>query len=167
MYTKAMILDYLQKLNIPTQTIEHEPLFTCDQAPEVTASIPAEQCKNLFLKDSKKRLWLVVACADTQINLKELRKTLQAPELRFAQAELLQQHLGVLPGSVTPFGIINDAQHQVNVIVDQHLFTHKALGFHPLQNDATTVINPDDLMKFFASLGVSAQIIDFRSNHIP
>src|SRR5579885_987110 len=100
------LYDKLIFLNISTQLFKHEPLFTCEQAEYATKTlgIPGAQCKNLFLKDSKKKLYLIVALALTKIELKKVGNSLSAKELRFADAQLLMENLGVEPGSVTPFG---------------------------------------------------------------
>lgn len=160
MFTQQQLFTILDSLNIKHTNYIHEPLYTCEQAASV--KLPGAQCKNLFLKDSKKRLYLVVACAATAINLKQLSKKLAAPELRFANADLLMQHLGLLPGSVTPFGLINDKDHAIAVILDKNLFDHDLCGFHPLSNDAMTVIDPKDLIPFIKHCGNSYQIINFE-----
>lgn len=162
MLNAQQLFKFLDDLNIKYQTHSHKPVFTVDEAVDVFKEFPPfGQCKNLFLKDSKKNFWLVVALFDTQIKLKNLSKIIHAPELRFADENLLQSYLGVTAGSVTPFGLINDQNHVVNVVLDQNLFDHKTLGFHPLTNDATTFIAPDDLRKFISALGNKIQILKF------
>lgn len=156
---KETVFSRLNELGISYQTLYHEPLFTVEQACSI--EIPGATCKNLFLKDSKKGLWLVVAVGSTKIALKELGKLLGAPELRFAGPELLMDYLAVEPGSVTPFGLINDKDHRIRVIVDKALFDHELVGFHPLKNDATVVLKPQDLMKFIESCGNDYREIDF------
>lgn len=146
-----LLFKKLDELSIHYLTYNHEPLFTIEQAMAVASTIPGAQCKNLFLKDSKDNLYLVVAIHDTIINLKKLSKYLNAPELRFAKADLLKAYLGVEPGSVTPFGLINDISHKVFVILDAKLFEHQLIGFHPLINNATIVISFVDLKKFVVS----------------
>lgn len=153
----------LDELKIRHKTYQHQPFFTCEQVKAEGAHIPGAWCKNLFLKDSKKKMWLISALADTDINLKRLGKHIDAPELRFANEELLLKYLGVKPGSVTPFGLIHDDAHAVNVILDKALFVHRELGFHPLSNDATTIISPQDLQKFVATRLNPYQILDFTT----
>ncbi len=152
----------LDKLGIHYTNYAHEPLFTVERAKTAAAHIPAAWVKNLFLKDSKKQLYLVVALADTKISLKELGKKLGAPELRFADAELLKQYLGVEPGSVTPFGLMLDTDQSVVVILDKSLFEKEAVGVHPLANNATTVISPQDLKKFVVVCGNPLVEINFH-----
>lgn len=164
MVTVQQLFKLLDNLEIKHQTHYHKPVFTVQEALSVFKEFsPFGQCKNLFLKDSKKNFWLVVALFDTQIKLKELAKSIHAPELRFADAMLLKEYLGVTPGSVTPFGLINDKNHVVRVILDQGLFDYETLGFHPLANDATTFITPHDLQKFINALGNSVQILNFKN----
>lgn len=150
---------FLASLGITVDTVEHEPAFTVDQLQVTT--FPAPVCKNLFLKDRRKRLWLVIALTDTKINLKGLAKTLDAPELRFADVKLLKQHLGLAPGEVSLFGIINDQDKKVTVVIDTRIFLYERVGFHPLRNDATTFINTDDIKPFIEECSASYREINF------
>jgi Ala-tRNA(Pro) deacylase len=163
MHSKQELLDYLATLNIQTTCYFHEPLFTCEQARKVVQelSIPGAECKNLFLKDDNKKYYLVVALADTKIELKKLAQTLNAPKLRFANSDELKQYLGVEPGSVTPFGLINDTAHIIQIILDAQLFAYDLLGFHPLRNDATLTITPSDLQKFISACQNITVKLDF------
>lgn len=156
---KETMYSRLKELSITYESYTHEPLFTVDQVCSI--EIPGASCKNLFLKDSKKQFWLVVAVGSTKIPLKNLGTYLRAPELRFAGPEQLMECLGVEPGSVTPFGLINDTKKQVAVILDKALFNHELVGFHPLKNDETIVLNPHDLKKFIDSLDYTYHEIDF------
>jgi len=152
---------YLEELGIATETYEHEPLYTVEQALAATAHIPGTQCKNLFLKDSKGNYYLVVAVHDTKIPLKKLSKDIGAPELRFTDAALLREYLQVEPGSVTPFGLIHTSAKTVNVILDSRLFEAELVDFHPLRNSATTVLNPQGLKKFIEACGNTMRVVDF------
>lgn len=163
MNQEQLLYEQLQKLNISYEVVEHPAVFTVEEALALV-KIPGPWCKNLFLKDSKKRFWLIVALADTPIQLRYWAKKLSAPELRFAQPAALQEILQVEPGSVTPFALINDASHQVNVILDNALFNHKIIGFHPLRNTATVLLRPQDLLKFISSTGNPFQQLDFAES---
>ncbi len=157
----TLLFTRLQELTIEHKTYYHKPVFTCQEADlEYDQLPPFGRCKNLFLKDSKKQLWLIIALAATPIKLKEFAKNLQAPELRFAGPELLLQYLGVQPGSVTPFGLIHDEQHVIRVVLEQALLNEHLLGFHPLSNDATTLITPDSLRAFIAACGNELRVLD-------
>jgi Ala-tRNA(Pro) deacylase len=156
---EVRLLSLFERLGIKTTTIEHPPALTVEDIKKV--SLPGPACKNLFLKDSHHKLWLVCALPDTKIGLKELAKTLKAPELRFAQADLLMKHLGVEPGSVTLFALINDDPQSVSVVLDTSIFTQEQVGFHPLRNTATTMIAPKDIRRFIEACGKTPQEIDF------
>jgi Ala-tRNA(Pro) deacylase len=166
MSNKIELFKKLKDLKITYQVFEHEPLFTVEQAKAATGHIPAAGCKNLFLKDSKKRLWLIVALDNTKIELKKVSKEINAPELRFADSQLLLECLRVKPGSVTPFGLINDINHEVTVILDSKLFEHNLAGFHPLENSATVTISPQDLERFIYSCGNKLIVFDFVNLNI-
>lgn len=152
MNKKEKLFETLKELSIKTNTIYHEPLYTVEQANKVCGDIKGG-CKNLFLKDDKKNLWLVVALHDTKIALKDLSKQLNAPGLRFAQAEILLDILGLEPGSVTPFGVINDLENKVAVVLDSSILNYEFIAIHPLENDATTFIAPKDLERFISYCG--------------
>lgn len=156
------LFDFFDTLGIKHTTYHHNPVFTCDEAMSVT--IPAPATKNLFLKDDKKRLWLISALQATKIDLKAVAKALDAKGLRFADAQLLNEHLGVEPGSVTFFALINDAQKKVFPVLDKKILEHEVTCFHPLKNDATTVIAAKDLIKFVQALGREYKIFDFERN---
>ncbi len=162
MNPRELLFKKLEALNIASQTISHMPVFTCEEALKTLELLPVHgSVKNLFLKDKKKRFWLIVAVHTTQIQLKGLAKFLPAPELRFAGSDDLFNYLGVLPGSVTPLSLINDKDHVVNIILDEQLFDHQIIGVHPLSNDATTLLTPQDLKNFIESCGNPMRIIDF------
>ncbi|MBA3954276.1 prolyl-tRNA synthetase associated domain-containing protein [Candidatus Dependentiae bacterium] len=163
MTAKENLFNKLEELNIKYQTYNHEPLLTIEQSLKAAFHIPGIGCKNLFLKDNKNNLYLIVAVYDTKIALKPLSKNIKAPELRFANEELLKQYLGVVPGSVTPFGILNDKDHNVKILLDSRIFNYDQAGFHPLENTQTTVISTKDLKKFIEYCGNFNQIINFEN----
>lgn len=168
LYTQEQLLQYLQTNQISYHFYNHEPLFTCDQALDIVAklNIPGMGVKNLFLKDDQKKLYLISAAYNTQINLKEVGKNLGFKGLRFADATLLMNHLHVEPGSVTPLALINDQEQQVQVILDAQLFKQEHLQVHPLKNDATVVITPADLMIFLNLINRPCVIYDFINDQI-
>jgi Ala-tRNA(Pro) deacylase len=140
-------------LGIAHKTYEHTPVFTVEEATHLYDSQPGGHTKNLFLKDKKDGLWLVV-CRDTlRVDMNALSKVLDAPRFSFGSAELLVATLGVQPGSVTPFAIINDKAHAVRVVLDEGMFAFDVLNFHPLRNDRTTAIAASDLPKFLRACG--------------
>lgn len=163
MKTRLDLFEYLAQLGINTATIEHEPLFTVEQADKIALSIPGGHIKNLFLKDDNKQLWLLVADAHTKIDLKKVGQLLNARKLRFADADLLWQSLGVKPGSVTPFALINDPEHKINVVLDKAILDLDILNAHPLENTATTSISLDEFKKFLDASGHKIQVIDLQA----
>jgi Ala-tRNA(Pro) deacylase len=164
MKTPQDLYTYFASLDISTRVYEHEPLYTCEQAEKHISTMPGGHTKNLFLKDDKKNIWLISALATTQIELKKVAQLLSAPKLRFAGPELLMEHLGVLPGSVTPFGLINDTQNRVKCVLDKALFDYELLNFHPLVNTATVAITLHDFKRFIRSLRDQVYVIDFAHN---
>ena len=153
----------LDALGIETTTHDHPPLFTVEDSKALRGQLPGGHCKSLFLKDKKGALWLVVAEEDRPVDLKKLRKALGAKNLSFGSPDLLMEVLGVIPGAVTPFALINDSGHRVKVILDQGMLTHDPLNYHPLVNTMTTAIAPDDLKKFIAATGHEVETLDLEA----
>ncbi len=143
----------LDALAIPHATRTHAPVFTVAESAEIKAQMPGGHTKNLFLKDKKGALFLLCAIADTAIELNAVSKLIGAGRFSFGSPELLMERLGVPAGSVTLFALINDPDRQVTVILDEALFAHDPINFHPLRNDATTAISPADMLRFVVSLG--------------
>ncbi len=158
--TPDQLFQRLAELNINASTTEHEAVFTVEQARALRGEIPGGHCKNLFLKDKKGALWLVVCLEDAVIDLKALPALIGAARISFGKAELLGEVLGVEPGSVTPFALINDTAHRVNVVLDAKMMQHDVVSYHPLINTATVTLAPDDLLTFISSCGHEPQIIE-------
>ncbi|MCP4326857.1 MAG: prolyl-tRNA synthetase associated domain-containing protein [Alphaproteobacteria bacterium] len=150
----------LEALGIDTTTHYHAPLFTVEESKRLRGDLPGGHCKSLFLKDKKGRLFLVVALEDRPVDLKKLRKSIGAGNLSFGKPELLMEVLGIEPGSVTPFALLSDGAGRVDVVLDKAMLEHDPLNYHPLTNGATTAIAPGDLIKFIASTGHQARIVD-------
>ncbi len=149
-------------LNIHTETRTHDPVYTVEQARALRGEIPGGHCKNLFLKDKKGALWLIVCLEDAQIDLKSLPQKIGSARISFGKADLLMEVLGVEPGSVTPFALINDADNRTNVILDADLMSNEIVNFHPLENTATTSIRSADLITFIESCGHKPQVLDIN-----
>ena len=157
--SRAELFAFFDQLGIKTQTFDHEPVFTVEEAKKVHDNVPGGHCKNLFCKDEKGVLWLIVALEDAQIDLKAARFKIDSKRLTFGKPELLFEILGIEPGSVTPFGLINDKANVVNVILDEAMMAHEKLNFHPLKNDATTTISHMDLIIFIKACGHNPRIV--------
>jgi Ala-tRNA(Pro) deacylase len=142
----------LDALGIAHATTRHRPVFTVAESAELKAQMPGGHTKNLFLKDKKGALFLLCAIADTVIDLNAVSRLIGAGRFSFGNAELLMRHLGVEPGSVTLFALINDPERTVTLILDEALFARDPVNFHPLRNDATTAVSPADMLKFVRAL---------------
>jgi Ala-tRNA(Pro) deacylase len=150
----ADLFAFLDRLGIAHPTVTHPALFTVEQSRELRGQIPGGHTKNLFLKDKKGALYLVVALEEAAIDLKGLHRRLGASgRFSFGSAELLMQVLGVVPGAVTPFAAINDTAGQVTVVLDAAMMEHATLNYHPLDNTMTTAIARDDLARFLSATG--------------
>ena len=159
--TRAELIRYLDSLGIPISTVDHQPVFTVEEAQALRGAIAGAHSKNLFLKDKKGALFLVVAGEDAVIDLKRLHNRIGASgRLSFGQPELLLQTLGVTPGSVTPFGLINDRPPTARVILDTRLMAAETLNFHPLVNTATTSLASADLLNFIRATGHQPEVVD-------
>ncbi|MBP0616215.1 prolyl-tRNA synthetase associated domain-containing protein [Jiella sp. KSK16Y-1] len=160
-------MTYLATLGIETSTIEHPPLFTVGESQELRGEIRGGHTKNLFLKDKKGRHFLVVAEESRAVDLKSLHHTIGAKgRLSFASAEAMMEMLGVTPGSVTAFGVLNDRDGKVTVVLDEGLLAYDMVNCHPLTNTATTTIATDGLMTFFRSTGHEAFVARLDSETI-
>jgi Ala-tRNA(Pro) deacylase len=151
--TSAELFAYLDTLSITTTTVNHAAVFTVEQSENLHRDIPGAHTKNLFLRDAKGLLFLVVAEAHSRVDLKTLHKSIGCARLSFGNAELLMQKLGIMPGSVNAFAVINDRDGQVSVILDDTLRTASHINCHPMTNTATTSIARDDLLKFMRATG--------------
>jgi len=150
---------YLDRLGIAHKTVSHAPAFTVDDARALRGQIPGAHTKNLFLRDKKGAAFLVVALEDAAIELKSLHRLLRASgRFSFGSAELMSELLGVEPGSVTPFAVMNDTAGRVTVVLDAAMMAHAVLNFHPLRNTATTTIARDDLVTFLEATGHKPRI---------
>lgn len=158
------LVDALDNLGIATTRIDHEAVFTVAESKELRGAINGHHTKNLFLKDKKGRIFLVSALESTRIDLKRLHETLGASgRLSFGSAELLMEKLGVTPGSVTAFAVINDRAGDVTMVLDAGLMTGEPMNFHPLVNTATLGIARDDMLAFLRSTGHEPLIVELPS----
>ena len=154
------VFNCLKTLQISFTVHEHPAVYTVVEAKEFYHRIPGGHCKNLFLRDKKgKNHFLVVAPHDKRINLKELSGITGSANLSFASPERLKKYLDLEPGSVSPFGIINDNSGEVLVIVDEDLFENETLNFHPNINTLTITVSSADFRKFLAESGNEVRLL--------
>jgi Ala-tRNA(Pro) deacylase len=159
-FTPDQLFARLDQLGLAHRTHRHPPVFTVAEAVALRGTLPGGHCKSLFLKDKKAGLWLVVALEERPIELKRLAATLDAPRFSFGNPDLLYEVLGVRPGSVTPFALVNDTAQRVTVVLDRAMLDHDPLNYHPLENDRTTAIAPADLLRFIAACGHRPRTVD-------
>ena len=168
--TPDQLFAALNAIGIKYSTVKHPPLFTVEQSRALRGQIPGGHTKNLFLRDKKYEIYLVVTLEDAEIDLKGLHRRLGATgRFSFGSADLMREVLGVEPGSVTPFGAINDTEGRVTVVLDAAMMEHETLNFHPLVNTMTTSIGRDDLVKFLESTGHMPRIerLSSRASNMP
>jgi Ala-tRNA(Pro) deacylase len=163
MTPQERLFAFLDAHGVAHATLEHAPLFRVGEGEDVLATLPGGHAKNLFLKDAKGALFLISALQETRIDLKALPAAIGAGRLSFGSATLLEEVLGVTPGSVTAFALINDSTHRVTFILDAALAAADPVNFHPLVNTATTTVSQAGLRAFLAALGVVPRIVDFAA----
>ncbi len=151
------------KLGIPHETNEHEAIFTVEEGKDIKTSMLGGHTKNLFLKDKAGMFVLISAISTTPIRLNQLHKTLGMKRLSFGKEDALFDLLGVRPGSVTLFSVLNDKDHKVRLVLDRALFNHERVWFHPLRNTASTAIYSSDIITFAKTTGHEPTLIDFHS----
>jgi Ala-tRNA(Pro) deacylase len=158
--TPEQLFAALDRLEIAYRTVTHPPLFTVEESQSLRGTIPGGHTKNLFLKDKKGALFLVTALEDAAIELKSLHRRLGASgRFSFGSADAMLETLGVMPGAVTPFGVMNDAAGRVTVVLDEELMRHATLNAHPLVNTMTTSLGRDDLVRFLESTGHPPRVV--------
>src|SRR3954467_2560040 len=151
----------LEQLGIAQRTVEHPPVFTVEEAKALRGDLPGQHIKNLFLRNKKEEMWLVVALEDRAIDLKRLGEVLGAGRLSFGSSERLRKYLGVEPGSVTPFAVANDGDRKVALVLDRGLAEGGPVNAHPLVNTMTTAIAFTDLLRFFEASRDPPRWLDF------
>lgn len=160
---RSALFTFFKRIHIDYHTVEHPALFTVADGADIAHTIPGAHTKNLFLKDDHKQYWLISALQETTIHLRALAKYLPAKNLRFARQDALKTYLDVEPGSVTWFALFNDKHNQVNAILDEAIFSHDLVGFHPLENTATTIVKPNALIQFADALDHPYQLLELAS----
>ena len=156
------LLEILQALDILYTVYDHEPTFTVAESDKLKADIPGVHCRNLYLRDKKKKNFLVVAANETQVDMKWLQGKIECGRLSFGSGDRLWQYLGIRQGSVNPFTVINDTDHAVQVILDAKMMEGDIVNYHPMDNAQTLGLSPQDLLKFFAHTGHEPIILDFQ-----
>ena len=150
-------------LGIEYDLHHHEAVYTVEESSNLDEDIPGAHCRNLYLRDKKKKNFLVTALNETPVDLKALENAIGSGRLSFGSADRLWQFLGVKPGSVCPFAVINDPDKAVTVILDQDMMAQDRVNYHPLQNTMTVGLAPKDLLKFLDYTGHDPKILDLKA----
>lgn len=163
-YSEKDLLELLDQLQIPYKIYRHTALHTVEESRALRGTMPGGHCKCLFVKDKKARFGLIVVAEDRRVDLKEAANALGLGRLSFASAEYMMDLLGVTPGAVTPFALMNfpkDHDGAFIVALDAIMLKHSPLHYHPLHNEASLAIAPDDLLRFIKHVGFSPIIHEF------
>ena len=161
--TRDEFLAWLDAEGLAHRTVDHPAVFRVGEGLDIKADLPGAHTKNLFLKDKKDRLWLISARQDTVIDLKRADRVIGAARLSFGNEGLLKDVLGLTPGSVTAFGLINDRARQVTFVLDRRLWEAEVVNFHPLLNTATTGMDQATFRAFLDRIGVAPVVVDFET----
>lgn len=163
--TRDELFRFFDSLAIAHRTVEHPPIFTVEEGRSYKASMPGGHSKNLFLKDKKDRLFLAVAHCDTPVDIVGYGRAAGSKgRLSFGRPDLMTATLGVIPGAVTPFALINETARSISeVAVDAALMRWDAVWFHPLENTASTAVAPSDLLKFIRACGFAPRLLDLAA----
>ena len=158
---RKKVFDVLQELGITYEVYEHPPLDTIEIALEYWKDIDAMHCKNLFFRNHKgNRHYLVIIKDTTPFSIRSLEQKLKQGKLTFSSEKRLMKYLGVKPGSVSPFGLINDKEHHVYVFLDEQIRNAEKISFHPNDNTASLVLDYSDFLKYLAKMGNGFEFID-------
>ena len=158
--TPDELFAFLQELGIEVGTVSHPPLFTVADSQALRGEIPGGHTKNLFLKDKKDNFFLVTVEEEAEVDLKQIHHVIgAASRVSFGKPEALMEHLGVIPGAVTAFGLINDKKGAVKFVIDDALMEHETINAHPLSNEATTSIAAGDMLRFARATGHEPAIL--------
>jgi Ala-tRNA(Pro) deacylase len=162
--TRTELMAYLDGLGIETRTVDHPPLFTVEQSQALRGEIAGAHTKNLFVKDKKGRHFLLTVGEDSEVDLKTVHQAIGASgRVSFGKPEALWDLLGVRPGAVTAFGILNDVEGQVTLVLDAALMQNDVVNCHPLTNEATTTIASGDLVRFAEATGHAPLILNLAA----
>ncbi|TAJ71330.1 MAG: prolyl-tRNA synthetase associated domain-containing protein [Phenylobacterium sp.] len=161
MVTRNELLTFLAAAGVEAVTHDHPAVFTVGEGADIKARIPGAHTKNLFLKDARDELWLISAECHAKIDLKRLHHVIGSGRLSFGNEALMEATLGVTPGSVTAFALINDKARRVRFVLDRTLAEADLVNFHPLTNTATTTVSAAGFRKFLKALDIQPLVVDF------
>ncbi len=157
--TSDELLGRMDALGITMTTVTHPPLRTVEDSKQLRGDLPGAHVKNLFLRDKRQQFWLFTTLEDRRVDLKALAKQLDAGRFSFANEQQLDALLGIKPGAVSPLAVVNDTDGAVRVVLDAALLEIAPLNLHPLVNDRTTALSPQDLVRFLESCNHAPRIL--------
>ncbi|HVZ00441.1 MAG TPA: prolyl-tRNA synthetase associated domain-containing protein [Dongiaceae bacterium] len=163
------LLARLKELGIESHTVDHKPVFTVEESRELRGQLPGGHVKNLFLRNKREEMWLVTVEESKRVDLKSLGERLTgatggAAKLSFGSPDRLMTYLGVIPGAVTPFAVINDKGKAVRMVLDRDLLAFDTVHAHPLVNFKATALSPKDLLRFLEAEGHAPQVMEIPVN---
>ena len=154
------LMENLKSIGVDFTLHHHEAVFTVEESEKLDSEIPGTHCRNLFLRDKKKKNFLVVLQNGTEVDMKKLPPVIGSDRLSFGSADRLWEYLGVRPGSVCPFAVVNDTDQQVKILLDKSMMETDVVNYHPLLNTMTVSLKPADLVKYIETTGHEAHIVD-------
>lgn len=154
------LMENLKAIGVDFTLHHHEAVFTVEESEKLDSEIPGTHCRNLFLRDKKKNNFLVVLQNGTEVDMKKLPPVIGSDRLSFGSADRLWEYLGVRPGSVCPFAVVNDTDQQVKILLDKSMMETEVVNYHPLLNTMTVSLTPADLVKYIETTGHEAHIVD-------
>lgn len=160
MIGQEIVYRTLEELRIAFDYLEHPPAPTIEIARQYWVALESKHCKNLFFRNHKgNRHYLVVFDCDQDLAIRELEQRLRQGKLSFASEKRMQKYLGVMPGSVSPFGLLNDTEHHVHLFLDEQLKKAEKLSFHPNDNRASLAVRTEDFIRYLDFTGNSYEWI--------
>ena len=166
MLTKTDLFELLSVKYKDFQIHDHDPLFTVEDSENLRGEIKGAHTKNLFLKNKKNSFFLLSCDENAVVNLKQFSKSIEAKNLSFANAEYLERFLGIKPGSVSPFALLNDQNNIVEFYLDEKLYNSEIINFHPLINTTTITIKTSEIIKFLLENNKKIHIFSLDSYSI-
>ena len=163
MLTKPDLLELLETKGLNFQVHNHEPLFTVEDSEKLRGEIDGAHTKNLFLKNKKNNFFLFSCDENASVDLKRFSKSIDSKNLSFASEIYLEKLLGIKPGSVSPYALMNDVENQVVFYLDETLFKSKIINFHPLINTTTITIKTSEFINFIIEKGKKIHIFSLKS----
>ena len=162
--TPAQLIEQLDREGVKHHTVEHPAMWTVEDAKRLRAPSPHGHTKNLFVRNKKGQMWLLTLHEDRRIDLKAAAKLVGTNRFSFASPQRLMHYLGVIPGAVSPFSILNDVTRQVTFFIDERLMEAPELHVHQLVNTMTTTLERKTLLDFLAERGFAFSVLEFDSD---